>query len=68
MEKYVPIGQDKIHAKRELAEGNYLIQSVHDQTIYMNYFSDSSRISPGTGTKSKVWRLSLSLFYCHKLT
>ena len=67
MEKYVPIGKDKIHAKRELAEGNYLIQSAHDQTIYMNYVSDSTRISPGTSTTSKVWRLSLSLFCCRKL-
>ena len=67
MEKYVPIGEDKIYAKRELAEGNYLIQSAHDQTIYMNYSSDSSRIFPGKGDKSKVWRLSLSLFCCQKL-
>ena len=68
MEKYVPIGEDKIHAKRELAEGNYLIKSLaHDRTIYMNYSSNSSHIFPGKGDMSKVWRLSLSLFCCQKL-
>ena len=54
MEKYTPIGKDKIYAKRELAEGKYLLRSAHDQSIYMNAFSTPWRINPGTATTSKV--------------
>jgi hypothetical protein len=53
MEKYIAVGQDVIYAKCELPAGKYLLQSAHDETIYMNVKSTPWRLLPGTDTTSQ---------------
>ncbi|RDB20854.1 hypothetical protein Hypma_012072 [Hypsizygus marmoreus] len=55
-ETYIPLGKDTIHAKRQVNEGNYRLQSCHDNTIYMNVASTPYRITAGSAT-TKVFGL-----------
>ncbi|CAL1698575.1 unnamed protein product [Somion occarium] len=52
-ESYVPLGNDTVHAKREVEEGNYQLQSYNDSTTYMTVLSSPYRITPGTSTSTK---------------
>ncbi|KAK2465644.1 hypothetical protein APHAL10511_002188 [Amanita phalloides] len=53
MEKYIPLGKDQIHAKREIQEGTYVFQSAHDSSIYMKAISNAWRIAAATTAPSK---------------
>ncbi|KAK2460200.1 hypothetical protein APHAL10511_007791 [Amanita phalloides] len=48
MEKYFPICPDKIHAKREVEEGNYFLQSAFNSTVYMEAVSSPWHITAGS--------------------
>lgn len=52
-EKFIPIGNEEVHAERLVAEGQYAFQCCHDVTTYMTAKEIPFRIVSGTSSPTK---------------